>query len=230
MSKPNALALLIALEAFFFMALAYGLAAPFSFIAVWAALACALVSIAYLVNWPGVYGKREGRLRWWRSLPVLPYLAGFWVLCALSRCWRGASVLNEVAPGVYVGGRLRDGDLPPETVRIVDLTCEFSEPKAIRNHPGYRFYPVLDGSVPRDEEAFEGVLEDVRDAVGTVVFHCDAGRGRAPAAATLGLLWRGLERDCESAFRRVIGGRPVTSLAASDRAFVERMSLRLRRG
>lgn len=227
MSKPNALAFLIALEALFFAALSVALAVPFSFIAAWAALACAFVAIAYLLNWPGIYGKRAGRLRWWRLLPVLPYLAGFWLLCAFSRRWRQASVLDEVAPGIYVGGRLQREDLPKETVRIVDLTSEFSEPESVRSHPGYRCYPVLDGSVPHDEEAFLRILEDIRDVAGTVVFHCDAGRGRAPTAAALGLLWRGIEPDCDRAFRRVTAARPSVSLAASDRAFAERMSARL---
>lgn len=223
MSKPNALAGLIALEACLFVVIASAWSGLPAFLAAWAALACSVVSLAYLANWPGVYGKRDGRLRPIRVLPVLPYLAGFWVMCALVRWWRRANVIDEVAPGVYAGGRLRAGDLPAETARIVDLTCEFSEPAELRHHPGYRCFPVLDGGVPKDERAFERVLDEVGDAAGAVIFHCDAGRGRAPTAAALGLLWRGFELDVDSACRRVAQARPVTSFSGSDRAFIERM-------
>ena len=227
MSKPKALAGLIALEALFFLALALVFDSPLALVLLWASLACALVSLAYVLNWPGVYGKRSGRLRGFRPIAVFPYLAVFWGMCALLRWWRPTRALDEVAPGIYVGGRLRGRDLPPGTVRIIDLTCEFGEPDEIYGHPGYRFFPVLDGGVPDDEAAFEGVLDDVRAAAGPVVFHCDAGRGRAPTAAALGLLWRGIENDCEAACRRVMAGRQATSYSASDRAFIARMFTRL---
>ncbi len=193
----------------------------------WIALACALVAGAYAFNVPQIFGKRDGKLSVWRGLLLLPYLVAFRIACALMRWWRRLPVLSRVVPGVYVGGRLRLGDLPPETTLIVDLTCEFSEPWGVRAHPGYRCHPVLDGAAPADDEALLALLDEVARVPGAAVIHCESGKGRAPAVAALVLIARRLAPDLETALAMVRAGRPWAAPTAVDYRFMRRIAPRL---
>ena len=221
MSKPMKLAIGIGVASMVTAGLSWAVPQPYAFFAAWTAVSCALVSGAYLGNWPAVFGKRRGRLQRWAVVLLLPYLSMFWFACWLMRVWRQTSTLDEIAPGVYVGGRLRGPDLPNDTTLIVDLTSEFSEPRELRNHPGYRGVAVLDGAFPPNEGAFRDLLDEVASVRGSVVFHCDAGRGRAPTAGALAVLWRGMAEDAEEAIARVVEGRPCASLTRSDLEFIQ---------
>ena len=200
---------------------------PLRWLALWTAGSCFAVAFAYATNRPGVFGKRAGRLAPLRALLLLPYLAAFHVACALMRLLRRAPSWEEVAPGIYVGGRVNPDDLPPGLELIVDLTCEFSEPGPVRSHPGYRCLPVLDGAVPPDEEAFLGLLEEACGASGGVLFHCESGIGRAPTAAALAILAREIASDPASALELVRKGRPSAAPTRVDVDFVRRIASRL---
>jgi hypothetical protein len=195
----------------------------------WIALACALVTGAYAFNLPEAFGKRDGKLSIWRALALLPYLVALRIACALMRWWRRLPVLSQVVPGVYVGGRLDLADLPPDTALIVDLMCEFSEPRAVRAHPGYRCHPVLDGAAPPEaqDEALLALLDEVKRVRGAAVIHCESGKGRAPSVAALALIARGLAPDLETALAMVRAGRPCASPTAVDHRFMQRIAERL---
>ncbi len=220
MRKPMKLAVGLGVASVVTTGLSWAVSQPYAFFAAWTAIACALVSGAYLGNWPAVFGKRRGRLQAWAVVLLLPYLSMFWFACWLMRIWRQTPNLDEIAPGLYVGGRLRGPDLPKDTTLIVDLTSEFSEPRELRSHPGYRAVAVLDGAFPPDEQAFRDLLDEVARVQGNVVLHCEAGRGRAPTAAALALLWRGMAEDAEEAIARVVRGRPCASPTRSDVEFI----------
>jgi hypothetical protein len=143
------------------------------------------------------------------------------------RWWRRLPVLSPVVPGVYVGGRLRLGDLPPDTALIIDLTCEFSEPWAVRAHPGYRCHPVLDGAAPARDEPLLTLLDEVARVPGAVVIHCESGKGRAPSVAALALIARGLAPDLEAALALVRARRPWAAPTAVDYRFMRRIAVRL---
>jgi hypothetical protein len=147
--------------------------------------------------------------------------------CALMRWWRRLPALSPVVPGVYVGGRLRLGDLPLDTTLIVDLTCEFSEPWAVRAHPGYRGHPVLDGAAPANDDALLALLAEVARVPGAAVIHCESGKGRAPSVAALVLIARGLAPDLETALAMVRAGRPSAAPTAVDYRFMRRIAARL---
>jgi protein-tyrosine phosphatase len=214
-------------------ALCAGLAAlgagPSRWLALWTAGACFAVAVAYATNRPGVFGKHDGRLAPLRALLLLPYLAAFRIGCALMRLFRRAPAWEEVAPGLYVGSRVRPGHLPPGLELIVDLTCEYAEPEPVRSHPGYRCLPVLDGAAPPDEGDFLHLLDEVRAASGGVLFHCESGKGRAPTAAALALIARGVASDPATALELVRKGRPSSAPTRVDLDFVERIARRLRR-
>jgi hypothetical protein len=193
----------------------------------WTAGACLAVALAYATNRPGIFGKRDGRLAPLRTLVLLPYVVAFRIACELMRWLRVAPSWEEVAPGIYVGSRVDPGDLPPDLELIVDLTCEIPEPARVRAHPGYRCVPVLDGAAPPDDEAFLRLLAEVRAASGGVLFHCESGRGRAPTAAALALIARGVASDPPAALELVRKGRPSAAPTRVDLEFIERIAKRL---
>jgi protein-tyrosine phosphatase len=128
---------------------------------------------------------------------------------------------------VYVGGRLGLSDLPPDTALIIDLTCEFSEPRAVRAHPGYRCHPVLDGAAPPEDGPLLAVLEEVARVRGATVIHCESGKGRAPSVAALALIARGVAPDLDAALAMVRAGRPSAAPTAVDHAFMQAVAARL---
>ena len=227
MTKPRVLATAIGGAGGACAALAFAAPAPLRWLLIWTALACALVACAYLANRPGVYGKRAGRLSWWRGLPVLPYLIAYRIATAVRDARRRYAAWNEVAPGLYVGARIDAARLPPGTELVVDLTSEVNEPEDLRRHPGYRGLPVLDGSVPPDEERFLELVYEMAAAPGGVYVHCISGRGRAPTAAAAVLIARGVADGPAAAFELLRKGRPVVKPTRADVSFVERIAARL---
>src|SRR5262249_12449461 len=102
-----------------------------------------------------------------------------------------------------------------------------SEPAHLRRLSGYRCLPVLDGATPPDDEAFLGLLREVRAARGGILFHCESGKGRAPTAAALALIARGVARDRAGALELVRKGRPSAAPTRADVDFIDRIARRL---
>ena len=222
MTKPTLLALGIGACAAFFAALAGAADGAARWLCAWVALACALASLAYALNLPGIFGKREGRLRAWRVLPLLPFLAAYWIACGLWRRRRRGAPYHEVAPGLWVGIRLPAAELPRGTGYVLDLTSELPAAADVAALPGYRCVPVLDGHVPADVEAFLDVVEELAAVAAPVYVHCESGKGRAPTAAALVLIARGAVDGPAAALEQVRKGRPVAAPTRSDVAFVHR--------
>lgn len=227
MTKPRVLAAGIGAAGALFFALGLAGGGPARVLAWWVTLACALSAFAYLTNRPGMYGKRDGRLVPWRAIATLPFLVAYAVAAAIRDWRRSHPAWNEVAPGLYVGGRVPVAGLPLGTERIVDLTSEIPAPADVRLHRGYCGHPVLDGGWPADEVRFAALARELADASGPIYLHCISGRGRAPTAAAAVLLARGVSGDVSAAVELVKKGRPATALTRTDVAFLERVAPRL---
>jgi len=227
-SKPRALALGIGTAG---AACALGAASSSgvaAWLLAWAALSCFVVAWAYTTNRPGVFGKREdGRVRLANQLLLLPYLTAFHAACWLIRVLRPLPPVDEVTSGVYVGGRLRESAIPPDVELVLDLVAEFPGARAVRGRPGYRCLPVLDGHHPRSLESFLGRTEEAAAAAGGVLIHCESGVGRAPTAAAVLLVARGLVPDPASAVELMAKHRPQIHPTRSDWDFMERAVARL---
>jgi len=228
MTKPAKLALGIGLAAAVFARGAAATSGFARFACAWVALSCAIASFAYAWNRPDLFGKRGGRLSRANVLLLLPYLLAFRTALRIMRDWRRTPPLSQVQPWLWVGGRIDAADLPVPDPVVIDLVCEFDEPDALRTRPGYRCVPLLDGHHPPDEEAFLALLDELAADERPVVVHCDSGRGRAPTAAALLLLRRGVVRETSDAIAVVAAGRPWTKITTTDRAFIERMTGRMR--
>ncbi len=228
MTKPRALTLGIGAAGLLCGAVAWrssGLVAVFF---VWCALSCGAVSAAYLRNRPGIYGKRDGVLPGWRIALLGPFLAAFWIGWGLRNLFRSTPRYHLVSPGLWVGARIDAAELPTGVKTVVDLTSELWEPAGIRRLPGYRSFPVLDGSYPHDEEAFLELLAELADTPGGVYIHCESGKGRAPTMAALLLLARGVVDSPEAALELVQKRRPTASPTRADVAFIRRVARRIR--
>ncbi len=227
MSKPRKLALGIG-SAGVVCAVVACLAPPvWRWLAAWTALSCFLAATAYLANRPSLLGKRDGRVSWWRVLPLLPYLVAFRIAMVLRRSRQGGPDWDEIVPGLAVGARVGVEELPPDLDLVVDLTSEWPAPGGVRRLPGYRNHPVLDGSFPPCEERFLALLAELTSARGGVYIHCEEGRGRAPTAAAAVLLARGVVHDVDAAMALVTRARPVARPTRTDRRFLERIAPRL---
>ena len=229
MTKPTKLAIAIGFCAILTGALALdarGLAAA---LLGWTSLGCAIATWAYTANRPELYGKRGGRLVWWRAAPSAIFLGAFRIACALMRIWRRHPAATEVVPGFWVAGRVGPADLPPHLDFIVDLVAEFPEPTALRQHPGYRFLPALDGGTPPNLAAVRELVAEVGEADARVLVHCDSGIGRAPTLAALVLVRRGQASTVDEAEALIQARRPFIHLGRADRAFLEQALPHVRR-
>ncbi len=220
MTKPQKLAVGIGAASLLSAVLGGLSPSPAAWFLGWTSVSCALSAAAYVANRPGIYGKRGGLLVWWRALPTAIFLGAFRIACALMRRARRHPITSEVAPGVWVAGRVDSSQLPEGVDFVIDLVAEFPEPRTVRNRTGYRFLPVLDGGVPRQEAPVLALLDELADPHTTVLVHCDSGMGRAPTFAALVLLRRGLANDVDDALAMIERARPFIHLGSADRAFL----------
>jgi len=228
MTKPVKLALGIGGAGLVCAAIGLVLPAPWSWLLGWTALSCLLSAAAYRWNHPGVYGKRDGMLVWWRALPLLPFLLAFRISMLIRRAQQRGPDWHEVVPGLSVGARVDTPQLPAGLELVVDLTSEWPAPRRVRGLPGYRCLPVLDGSTPPDDERFLALLEEILAASGSVYVHCEEGRGRAPTLAAAVLIARGIAPDVPAALELVRKARPSACPTRTDQRFLEHIAPRLR--
>jgi protein-tyrosine phosphatase len=226
-TKPARIALGIGAAALACAALAAAATGVARLVAAWTAVACAVAAAAYVANRPAWLGKRDGRHAP-HAVVVLPYLLAFRTACALMRWWRAPDLPTEVAPGLWVSGRLAPADVPPSVTWVVDLVAEYPASRPMRALPGYRSVLVLDGGHPPDLEAFLALVGELADAEGDVLVHCDSGRGRAPTVAAALLVARGLVPDEWAAVAHIRARRPIAAPTRSDLAFLARVAPALR--
>ena len=229
MTKPRVLALGIGVAGAMCAVGVATLSGAAVWLLAWTALSCFVVAWAYAANRPEVFGKQEdGRVRLANQLLLLPYLTAFQAACWLIRVVRPLPPVDEVASGVYVGGRLREAAIPPSVELVIDLVAEFPGARGVRSRPGYRCLPVLDGHHPRSLDSFLCRTVEAAAAPGGVLIHCESGIGRAPTAAAVLLVARGLVPDPASAVELMAKRRPKIHPTRSDWAFMECAVARLR--
>ena len=104
---------------------------------------------------------------------------------------------------------------------IVDLTSEFSEPRAVRTRCVYLCLPTLDNAVP-DGKAFGEMVRKVAANEGAVYIHCALGHGRSALGAAAVLMARGLASSPEEALGQVKRARPGVRLNRWQWAFLKK--------
>ena len=169
----------------------------------WSGLGFGVMAAAYVLQKPGVFGKHaDGTLAWGPCVLLLPYLLLTWLLWYCQTRFSREAVCDEVAPGLWVGRRAAEKDLPPGVTLIVDLTSEFGEPRGVRTGRTYLCLPALDNAAP-DGEGFAKAVRKATGWDGAVYVHCALGHGRSALVAAAVLVTRGLAGGPEEAFTQV---------------------------
>ena len=183
----------------------------------WPSVSFFVVAIAYLGGRASVFGKtKEGTIALWAFVPLLPYTCLAWLTWWIARATTSEPPCSLVGPDLWVGRRPLPRELPDQVGLIVDLTCEFWEPRGVRQHDGYLCVPTLDyGLPPRD--VLDRLVHQIATADTRVLIHCAKGHGRSAAVAAAVLVVRGLAPDLAAAQRQIAVARPRVHLNAEQR-------------
>ena len=188
---------------------------------VWSGLSWTAVGFAYGGVGAGVFGKgRDGDLCWGNVLALLPYLLFTWGVWHLRRLLSREAVADEVTPGLWLGRRCREAELPPSITLVVDLTSEFAEPRGVRNGRTYLCLPTLDAAAP-DAAAFQIVVLAVAGWSGPAYVHCALGHGRSAMLVMAVLLETGRAASVVEAERMVREARVRVKLNAVQRRLLD---------
>lgn len=177
------------------------------------ALASASLGTAYVLNWPGLLGKkRTGALLASSYLLFWPYHLLSYASLAMFRLMRVVP-FQELVPGLFLGGRLLSWEqrksAPLANASVLDLTSEFCEVGFFRMKHPYLCIPLLDGTAPNKDELRAGVdfiTEQLRAR--PVYIHCAMGHGRGATFAIAWLVASGRMRNIEEALSYVRSKRP----------------------
>ena len=177
----------------------------------WPAVSFGVVALGYLHFGPIVYGKSSrGILSPFSQLILLPYLLYLWSVWYALRLVKREPAFNQLTDSVLIGRRLLSHELPDNINHVIDLTCEFSEPNALRS-TSYHLFPILDGFVPSPNQLREWVHE-VAALSGNVFIHCAEGHGRTGLFAAALLLATGHSNTPADAIQFIRSKRPMVRL------------------
>ena len=181
------------------------------FVFLWPALSCATVASGYFYLGPSVYGKSQsGVLAYFSTAVLLPYLLYSWFMWYVIRIFKREPAFNRLNDRIYIGRRLMGHEFPSDIDHVIDLTCEFNEPRQLRS-VDYHSYQILDGYVPPTEQLQLWVAQ-AATLDGTTYIHCAEGHGRTGLFATALLVKLGQFDDTSHALEFVISKRPLVRL------------------
>lgn len=189
----------------------------------WPAFSFALVAMGYIYLGPCVFGKSNHGLIPLRNqlllLPYLLYLNGIW---HLSRLIRQEQAIHQLTDTLLISRRLLSKELPDQVAHVIDLTCEFNEPPALRA-VGYFSFPILDRSVPTPVE-LRAWIEKTSSLDGTILIHCAEGHGRTGLFAAAFLVHTGQAEMPTAALQLVQSQRPLARLSREQKQTLEEFS------
>jgi len=117
---------------------------------------------------------------------------------------------NTLTENIFIGRRLLSRELPDDIDHVVDLTCEFNEPKALRSL-SYHSLQILDGLVPSSDQLLEWA-DRISKLSGNIYIHCAEGHGRTGLLAASVLLYLGHSQTPNEALQFIRSKRPLVRL------------------
>lgn len=190
----------------------------------WPALSFGAVSAAYFGLGPRIFGKREdGTLAPLRCLVLLPFLAHTYLAWRILRFCKSETAYDFLLPQVLIGRRLMPAELPPGIYTVVDLTCEFVEPRNIRSLPRYISFPLLDTGAA-DPAQLITLLRGISLNSAPLLIHCAEGHGRTGMVAAALLLVHGEATTSDEAIASVCAKRPAVRLKPSQERAVREVA------
>lgn len=174
----------------------------------WSGVSFIIVGVAYGGLGAKVFGKKSnGTISKWSLFLLLPYFLLTWMIWHIQRLISKEDCCNEIAPGIWLGRRAFDNELPNNISLIIDLTAEFPEPPNAISGKTYICIPTLDTSVP-PEWVFQQLIHTICCWQGNVYIHCALGHGRSATVAAGVLLAKGLVDNFNQAEKLLLTARP----------------------
>jgi hypothetical protein len=180
------------------------------------------MGVAYLVGNPRVLLKRSsGQLNFLSYILFWPYhilnFLGLWLFRLIGR----ENAYDKVAENLYLGCTLSNGDRTAiEKIGIhavLDLTCEFTEPKFLQRMNAYKSIPVLDTRAPTTQQLREAsVWLEEQTAKGSVYVHCAFGHSRSATFVVAYLLSTKQANSTEEALCHITMARSKVKLSESQ--------------
>ncbi len=183
-----------------------------SLLLLWVSLSLALVSAAYLFDFPSIFRKsQDGKIVWWIRWAFIPFLLGAKAYNAWERRRDTVPPIQQVSDNLYVSRRLFPSDLAfldsHDISCIVDVTAEFAglESAMTDKQFNYLSIPVLDHKAPTLERLRHAMnWIDTQIACGrSVVVHCALGRGRSVFVVAAYLLSKDPSLSVESVMQKI---------------------------
>lgn len=175
-----------------------------------------MVSQAYFQNDANVFWKLSNGTRpveaTWLLLPYLVFARIVWELQYL---FDSSAPYQHVTDKLIVARRLKPDEFPQDVALVIDLTSEFLDPPAVRQHPGYIAEPVLDAGTIDIKKALLWA-DHASQTDGKVLIHCANGSGRTGHVAAIWLMSWGEATSVVDAVQMVHSVRPSVSLNAKQ--------------
>ena len=144
----------------------------------WPAISFAYVALAYFLNRPGMFAKSSnGEIPGWLAALLAPYFLMTWSVWMTVKYLSGENAYDEIDSQLILGRRVTVGELPAGVDRVVDLTAEFTEPRAIRDRVDYSLHRILGGHQPA-LDAFSVFARELAASSDVLFVHCAQGHGR----------------------------------------------------
>lgn len=188
----------------------------------WPALSFGIVAIAYLTSNAGWFGKRrDGSRHYFATAILLPYLIFVHSVWRLQISLSREPAITFVNSSLAVSRRLLARELPENIDRVCDLTCEFIDPKLIRDKPAYCCHPILDAGACTHSELIELARALPPSNGNLLLIHCANGHGRTGMFAAVWLLTHGFATTVDDAIKLLQDARPGIGLRSRQRRLVK---------
>ena len=153
------------------------------------------------------------------SIFLLPYFLLSWILWRLQTGLTHEPKVGQVAPGLWIGGRVGLEQLPDGVSQVIDLAAEFPESRRVVSSTRYLSIPVLDGTPP-PVDSLVNVAEQFAKSTSLIYVHCALGHGRSATMAAGILLFRGMAADVDDAEPIVRAARPRIRINRNQKAML----------
>jgi len=187
-----------------------------------ASLSFFLAALGYGCLGPGIFLKRnDGSVPFWGYLLHWPYFLFYWLTFVILQCTDRTLPYAHIAENLFLGRLPTFVDRPKieeiGIVNVLDLACEFPEPRFLRRASTYTCVPLMDTEAPRLsqlEEAVEWISRSVLS--GPTFVHCAFGHGRSVAVVTAYLMSEDPALTVEGVVRRLKNSGQRVHLSANQ--------------
>lgn len=155
---------------------------------IWCAASFLAVSIAYLVNNPNIFRKRQsGSIPFYIRWLFIPFLLATQLYNAFARKNDPVPALQKIDNNLFLARRLFPSDVEDlnehNITAVLDVTAEFNalDISLLGENIDYLNLPILDHSTPSLAQVTRALhwLQTHQKADNAVVIHCALGRGRS---------------------------------------------------